>query len=79
MSKDPREAMLAEMLTLCLKIEVLNVSADEMLRSADQLDGQPLSEALRDDARRKRVKILELQAQHAALNVAFKERFGTGS
>lgn len=77
MSKDLREAMLAEMLALCLNIEMLSAGADELARSADRLDGQPLSGALRDGARRKRVKILELQGQQAALNVTFTERFGT--
>lgn len=72
MSKDLREAMLEQMAVLCTSITNLNMSADELVKSANLLDGQPVSGAMRDVARRQRVKILEMEGQLAVLTVAFR-------
>lgn len=77
MSEDLRKAMLREIVALCTNIAELNTTADELVRTANQLDGHPVSEAMRNIARQKRVKVLEMQGQFAVLNAAYTERFGT--
>jgi|GEM_PF-3001033 len=77
MNERLQEAMLGRMVALCTSITNLTMSADELVRSADLLDGQPLAGAMRDVARQQRVKILEMEGQLAALNVALTDRFGT--
>jgi hypothetical protein len=76
MSEDLREEMLRLMADLCTRIAASNMSADELAKSADRLEGQPAAAAMRDVARRQRVQILQMEGQLAALNVAFAERFG---
>ncbi|MGN8095424.1 hypothetical protein [Methylobacterium sp. 22177] len=78
MSEDLRQAMHGRMVALCTSITTLNATADGLVRSADLLDRKPAAKAMRDVARRQRVKILEMQGRLAALNVTYTERFGTG-
>lgn len=77
MKEDPREAMLVQIATLCASIAATYRSADELVKFANQLDGKPTAESMRDVARRQRVRILEMEAQLAVLNATFTERFGT--
>lgn len=76
MSEGLCDAMTEQMAVICTNIATLNMAADQLGRSASLCEGKPLSDRLRDTARRQRVKVLELQGQLAVLNVSFEERFG---
>ena len=76
MSKSLKAAMLDRMVKLSANIAALSSAADQLAKSSRQCDGKPMSDALIDITRRQRVKVLEMQGQLAALNVAFTERFG---
>ena len=76
MSKRLKDAMLDRMVKLSASIAALNTSADQLAKSSRQCEVKPMSNALIDIARRQRVKVLEMQGQLAALDVAFTQRFG---
>lgn len=75
MSEDLREAMLGQISAFHANIATLTTAADELVRSANLLDGRPTAVLMRDLARRQRVKVLEMQGQLAALKQAYTERF----
>jgi hypothetical protein len=76
MNEELREAMLGRMEALRVNITALSTTADELMRSANLLDGQPVAEVLRGRAQRRRVKILEMQGRLAALRVRYAAQFG---
>lgn len=75
MNERLREAMLGRMKVLRTNIEASNTIADELMRSANLLDGQPVAQVLRGRAQRRRVKVLEMQGQFAALKKVYSERY----
>lgn len=75
MNEALREAMLGRMKALRANVVALNRAADELVRSADLLDGEPVAEVLRGRARCRRVKVLEVQARLAALRARYAARF----
>jgi hypothetical protein len=74
-----REAMLGRMNALRITIAALNTTADELVRSANLLDGQPVAEALRGRAQRRRVKVLEMQGRLVALSERYAAQFHPAS
>ncbi len=76
MNEELREAMLGRMEALRVNITAFSTTADELMRSANLLDGQPVAEVLRGRAQRRRVKILEMQGRLAALRVRYAAKFG---
>ena len=67
MSEDLREGMFGRISALRASIVTLNTIADELLRSANLLNGRPTAALMRSLAQRQRVKVLEMQGQLAAL------------
>jgi hypothetical protein len=79
MNEGLREAMLGRMDALRITIEALNTTADELVRSANLLDGRPVAEALRGRAQRRRVKVLGMQGRLAALSERYAAQFHPAS
>lgn len=70
-----RDTMIGRMEAPRVSIEALNTTADELMRSANLLDGQPVAEALRGRVWRRRVKVLEMQGRLAAVGQRYATRF----
>lgn len=68
-----RKAMLGRMKALRANVMALNTSADELVRCANLLDGQPVAQVLRSRAQRRRVRVLEMQGKLAALKRVYFE------
>ncbi|MEG9524188.1 MAG: hypothetical protein MIL41_00090 [Hyphomicrobiales bacterium] len=74
MSEGLREVMLGRMRALRVTIEALSETADELMRSAGLLYDRPVANVLRDRARRRRVKVLEMQSRLTALRQRYATR-----
>ncbi|AYO83231.1 hypothetical protein ABID82_003379 [Methylobacterium sp. PvP062] len=75
MNEGLRKAMLGRMKALSVKIAALNTTADELVRSAILLDGEPIAQTLLGRAQRRRVQVLVMQGRLAALRERYDTRF----
>ncbi|GJE52131.1 hypothetical protein GOFOIKOB_5199 [Methylobacterium tardum] len=74
-SSDVRRAMLKLIDALTNEAFRTEAIADELVRVAEAFSGQPGADAIRDTARRQRVRALELRGQLAALRTEYAVRF----